>query len=267
MAKVSVFLPTFNRPKMLAESVASVLLQEGVDFELLILDNGSERETGDFLSTINDPRVSVFRFEKNAHPWEFLFNQSTGDYFVLWTDDDVMETWNLAAKASMLDANPEMGCVFSPVTVINPDGEPFGPQNDGVVDGEVTFSSLFRHNVIPMPSAMTRRGMFPAFWMESLQFKEWADWAFWLNVAKCSRIGYIPERLGRLRIHTGSETVSLGIRAGHFLPLYPRIWSHWIQRGHSPSQEDWEEMRRVYLVLADATFEALKGGRFVSVDA
>ena len=44
-AEVSVVIPTFNRWPMLAEAVASVMTQRGVDLELIIVDDGSTDET------------------------------------------------------------------------------------------------------------------------------------------------------------------------------------------------------------------------------
>jgi glycosyltransferase involved in cell wall biosynthesis len=45
MTEVSVVIPTFNRWPMLTEGVASVMAQRGVDFELIIVDDGSFDET------------------------------------------------------------------------------------------------------------------------------------------------------------------------------------------------------------------------------
>lgn len=46
---VSVIIPTFNRWPMLAEAVTSVMAQRSVDFELIIVDDGSTDETGALL--------------------------------------------------------------------------------------------------------------------------------------------------------------------------------------------------------------------------
>jgi glycosyltransferase involved in cell wall biosynthesis len=45
MTEVSVVIPTFNRWPMVAEAVASVMAQREVDFELIIVDDGSSDET------------------------------------------------------------------------------------------------------------------------------------------------------------------------------------------------------------------------------
>jgi glycosyltransferase involved in cell wall biosynthesis len=45
MREVSVIIPAFNRWPMLVEAVASVMAQHMVDFELIIVDDGSTDET------------------------------------------------------------------------------------------------------------------------------------------------------------------------------------------------------------------------------
>jgi len=45
MTDVSVVIPAFNRWPMLAEAVTSVMAQRGVDFELIVVDDGSTDET------------------------------------------------------------------------------------------------------------------------------------------------------------------------------------------------------------------------------
>jgi len=45
MSDVSVIIPTFNRWPMLAKAAASVMAQRMVDFELIIVDDGSTDET------------------------------------------------------------------------------------------------------------------------------------------------------------------------------------------------------------------------------
>lgn len=261
--KVSVLLPTFNRPNWLKESVESVLSQEGVDFELVILDNGSGQETRDYLSTVQDPRVRRYRNEVNSREygrsaWPDLLALATGEYFVLWTDDDVMEPGNLAAKAKALDESPGIGMVFSPVYEIDAAGGRVGIQSHGFVTEPVTFKSLFCHNQIPMPSAMVRKEYASAF-EHCEEFGLWADWAFWLEIAFASAIGYVPTPLVKYRIHSGSDSESRGVNDGGFLALYPKIWGHWLDRGHVPSQEDWELMRKAYLFMANATFLGFQG--------
>ena len=60
--EVSVIIPTYNRADMVVEAVESVLAQEMVDFELIVIDDGSSDETQEKLSVYNS-RLSYHQQE------------------------------------------------------------------------------------------------------------------------------------------------------------------------------------------------------------
>jgi hypothetical protein len=58
---VSVILPTRDRAELLPRAVASVLAQTHPNWELLIVDDGSEDDTGAVIDGLTDPRIRCFR--------------------------------------------------------------------------------------------------------------------------------------------------------------------------------------------------------------
>lgn len=57
MPTISVILPTYNRAKVLKRAVESVLAQDFTDFEVIVVDDGSEDETAAIMQEYRDPRV------------------------------------------------------------------------------------------------------------------------------------------------------------------------------------------------------------------
>jgi cellulose synthase/poly-beta-1,6-N-acetylglucosamine synthase-like glycosyltransferase len=57
--RVSVLLPVRNGERFVADSVASILGQELVELELVVVDNGSTDSTPSILTSIADPRLRV----------------------------------------------------------------------------------------------------------------------------------------------------------------------------------------------------------------
>jgi glycosyltransferase involved in cell wall biosynthesis len=47
---VSIILPTYNRGAFLQDCIGSVLQQKGADFELIVVDDGSEDNTSEVVS-------------------------------------------------------------------------------------------------------------------------------------------------------------------------------------------------------------------------
>ncbi len=61
MPKVSVIIPTYNRPHYVGEAIDSVLGQTSKDLEIIIVDDGSTDDTKQLLKDyLNDNRIKYF---------------------------------------------------------------------------------------------------------------------------------------------------------------------------------------------------------------
>src|ERR1019366_1942527 len=63
--KISIILPTYNRGYVLRDAVHSVLCQTYTDFELLVIDDGSNDGTADIIAGYSDHRVHLIRHSTN----------------------------------------------------------------------------------------------------------------------------------------------------------------------------------------------------------
>ena len=87
----SVVIPTFNRASLLARTVQAFLAQEGVSFELIVVDDGSSDPTPEVLAGFRDPRLRVLRQPNagQAAARNAGLAQAQGRY-LLFNDDDVV---------------------------------------------------------------------------------------------------------------------------------------------------------------------------------
>src|SRR5260370_40697793 len=65
---ISVVLATYDRRHSLPRAIASVLPQDDVRFELIVVDDASRDGTADYLATLCDPRVRTIAAERNGGP-------------------------------------------------------------------------------------------------------------------------------------------------------------------------------------------------------
>ena len=65
---ISVVLATYDRRHSLPRAIASVLAQDGVRFELIVVDDASCDGTADYLATLCDPRIRTITAERNSGP-------------------------------------------------------------------------------------------------------------------------------------------------------------------------------------------------------
>jgi glycosyltransferase involved in cell wall biosynthesis len=65
---ISVVLATYDRRHSLPRAIASVLAQDGVRFELIVVDDASRDGTSDYLAALCDPRIRTVTAERNSGP-------------------------------------------------------------------------------------------------------------------------------------------------------------------------------------------------------
>ena len=58
---MSVILPAYNAERTVRRAIDSVLAQTFADFELIVVDDGSEDGTGEVVRAVQDPRVRYVR--------------------------------------------------------------------------------------------------------------------------------------------------------------------------------------------------------------
>ena len=65
MSKLTIVLTTYNRPNFLKLAIDAILIQTFTDFDLVILDNGSDDRTSSVIKLFNDSRITSLKTEKN----------------------------------------------------------------------------------------------------------------------------------------------------------------------------------------------------------
>lgn len=115
MARVSVIIPTYNAGQYIKESVDSVLSQTYKDFEIIVIDDGSQDNTKhvleeylneDRFTYIYQPRSGV-SIARNAG-----IKKATGKYICFLDSDDLMLPENLEQKIFFSEKN-KLKLVFS----------------------------------------------------------------------------------------------------------------------------------------------------------
>ena len=89
--KVSVLMPTYNRAGLIRESLESVLKQSFRDFELVLINDGGDREVEALLEELREPRLRYAYAEHRglAHALNLGIAEARGRYLAFLDDDDV----------------------------------------------------------------------------------------------------------------------------------------------------------------------------------
>jgi filamentous hemagglutinin family protein len=116
-APISIVITTYNGERYLSAAIASLLSQTRGDFEVLIWDDGSTDGSVDIARQYakQDSRVRVVAAEHQGRVLALnaAIAQTTGTY-IGWVDhDDLLAPAALQETTAVLDANPEVGLVYT----------------------------------------------------------------------------------------------------------------------------------------------------------
>jgi glycosyltransferase involved in cell wall biosynthesis len=108
----SVLIPSYNRPELIGAAVASVLANDFNDFEIVISDDKSPRQSeiaAVLQPFLADPRVHLHLQPQNlreAANRAFLFQQAKGEWHIVLCDDDKLYPHALATLAQAIRQHP-----------------------------------------------------------------------------------------------------------------------------------------------------------------
>ncbi|WP_106816267.1 glycosyltransferase family 2 protein [Microbacterium timonense] len=116
-ARASVIIPCYNYARFLPDAVRSALAQDGVDVEVIIVDDRSTDDSREVAAGLaeTDPRVRLLVNPVNSgHVRSFNtgWEASSGDFVVKLDADDLLTPGSLSRAIALFEANPTVGLVY-----------------------------------------------------------------------------------------------------------------------------------------------------------
>ncbi|NET60617.1 MAG: glycosyltransferase [Symploca sp. SIO2E6] len=125
MPLISVIIPAYNSEKTILETIESVLQQTFADFELIIINDGSQDATLEVVSGVKDSRLQVFSFPNAglAASRNRGVARARGEYISFIDADDLWTPDKLELQLHALQANPEAAVAYSWTDCIDETGQ------------------------------------------------------------------------------------------------------------------------------------------------
>lgn len=116
--KVSIIIPTYNREKIIEETLLSAVNQDYDDYEIVITDNCSTDKTYDILKEYEKKHknIRIYQNSKNLGPvrnWKKAIELAEGKYIkILWSDDQISEDF-LSKTVPILENDCEIAFIYT----------------------------------------------------------------------------------------------------------------------------------------------------------
>lgn len=133
MHEISIILPVYNGIKYIQQCITSVLNQDHSKFEFLIIDDCSTDGSWEYLQSLKDDRIKLFKNDVNKGLFfnlNFLIQHTTSSRIKLWAQDDVMHTNCIKEIIEFHIENPQIGFSYTGCDYINENSINNSPRND-----------------------------------------------------------------------------------------------------------------------------------------
>ena len=149
---ISVIIPTHDRAPVIARAVDSVLTQEGVALEAIVVDDGSTDDTRQVIASRYgaDARVVYLSQEQAgvAAARNAGLARARGDLVAFLDSDDVWRPGKLALQLACLERVPEAGMIWSEMNALDAGGETVpGSSLRSIFTFRAGFEELFDHRI------------------------------------------------------------------------------------------------------------------------
>lgn len=197
---VSVVVPCYNYGRYLPTAVHSALDQDGLNVEVIVVDDRSTDDSVDVARALSvaDERVRVIEHAENKRhiaTYNDGLAEIKGDYVVLLSADDALPRNALTRAVALMEAHPGVGLVygFPDNFTDEPHDVPDEVRSWSVWSGDAWLSRACRtgRNVIMSPEVVMRRSAWDEIGEYDARLPHAADMAVWLNTALRWQIGRV----------------------------------------------------------------------------
>ena len=202
---VSIVIPAYNAERYISETIQSVVKQSYLNWELIVIDDGSTDDTGEQVKAfLNDPRIS-YHFKRNegvSVARNTGFGMSKGSFLAYLDADDIWKPDRLQKILEKFKEDPELGLVHTYVQEIDSQSNLMDRVHKGK-EGFILESLLLWNGCnIPAPSSiLVKRAVVEQVGGFSPELSTAADQEFFFRVAASFKVGMVKEILGLYRMH------------------------------------------------------------------
>ena len=228
-------------------SLQSILDQQGVDFEFLVIDDGSTDATPAILAEFlqRDSRLRVFRQENQGLTFALVrgCGEARGPFIARHDADDLSLPGRLSLQAELLQKEPRLAMLSCWTRTIGPEDELL-LETSRPTDYEECTRLLTGSGVGPYHgSVMFRNSDYHRVGGYRPAFRFTQDWDLWLRLVDVGLLGYVSTNLYAFRIRDASISTH---RRGQQTRLHVLARQCWSARRAGQSEQPWlDEVARV----------------------
>lgn len=203
--KVTVIIPTYQRPNILGRAIESVLGQTFQDFEIIVIDDASKDHTEEVVGRFLKKRVKFYQHESQKGGGAARntgLRHAIGEYIAFLDDDDEWYPEKLEMQVQLLEkSSTEIGGIYT------------GHHKIDSVSGEILkvgkpqkrgnlYPEIFKANWLGTTSSLLlKRECFEKVGEFDESLQSFQDYDMWIRMAKFFHFDFILQPLVKYYVH------------------------------------------------------------------
>lgn len=203
--KISIVTCSYQQGRYLDATIRSVLQQQNVDLEYIVIDGASTDNSADIIRSYQD-QLHYWVSEPDHGQTDALikgFNHATGDIQGWLCSDDLLLPGALELVAQFFMEHPDVYAVYGDSLWIDGAGRYLRPKKE--MDFK-RFAFLFDHNYISQPSMFWRRSLYEMVGGLDPRFNLAMDADLWERFSRHTKIAHVPVYLSCMRYYPEQKT-------------------------------------------------------------
>jgi len=195
MPRVSAIIPTYDRKAYVLEAVDSILEQTYGDYELIVVDDGSEDGTGE--APANYDETVRYAYQDNngvSSARNHGLELARGEFIAFLDSDDLWLPEKLGVQVAFMDEHPEAQICYTDEIWIRRGVRVNPRKKHAKYSGEI-YPQCLPLCIISPSSALMHRGIFDDVGTFDPSFPVCEDYDLWLRVASRLPVFFIPQQL------------------------------------------------------------------------
>lgn len=179
---ISVIIPTYNRCWILKEAIDSVLSQEYTNFEVIVVDDGSDDATAALLSSYGDDITIIYQENRGVSTARNVgILMAKGDYIAFLDSDDMWLPDKLSCQVDFFQSHPEAAiCQTDEIWIRN--GVRVNPKSRHKKPSGMIFEPSLQLCLVSPSAVMIQKNLFEEIGLFNEAFPACEDYDLWLRI-------------------------------------------------------------------------------------
>ncbi len=237
MSTISVIIPCYNQAHLLATAIRSVQAQTMLDWQIIIVNDGSTDDTAVVANQFVDEQIHYVAQENMglSAARNTGIDQANGRFICFLDADDAWAPEFFQTCLTVLVEQPTIGGVYTRHLFFDHEGNLLSAANGHIVPPEQLRPTLLEGGFFPVHSVMLRRSALDAVGCFDSDLTSLEDWDLWLRMSQQYTFVGIEQPLAYYRVNPNSMSMDiermhnnrLAVLIKHFSPLTtaPDEWS------------------------------------------